>query len=935
MSFAGGLHPAIDLLVRDRISPEDAERQTRTARAILDRLQDRAGLILADEVGMGKTFVALAVAVSVALNDARRRPVVVMVPPSVKEKWPRDFAVFREYCLPPELGAGLRCASASRAVEFLKLLDDPPQRRNRLIFLTHGAMSRRLGDPFVKLALIRQALKYRRDAPRLRRRFGRYGGDLLRMGWLQRRAPEIWRELLKRPPDRWLKVLQRRDVGRPGDSTSLTADDPVPAHLVEILPEIDTDRLYEALRQIPATKRKHYKARIRAARRAIDEELHELWREAVRRLRYRLPLLILDEAHHLKNAGTQLASLLDGPEAEDDAEEVSGGALGGVFERMLFLTATPFQLGHNELCNVLERFKGVAWKHRSAPEDGLAQLTADIETLRSKLDSAQEASLRLEQSWGRLGAEDLQVDGALYKTPDDWWRAAQGAGQLTPTAREAVNRVQFAKQQLAAVQDALRAWVIRHTRPRCLPAPFSKIQRRERLAGRAIHSDEESSGDGGIAVAGDAALPFLLAARLVACTPESRPVFAEGLASSYEAFLHTRRARKDDTAPLDVEDEMPAIDGLDDASRWYLDRIAAIADCYGDGVGVDHPKLGATVYRAMELWRRGEKVLIFCHYIATGRALREAISEAIDAYVRDGAAKQLGIRQRQVDRAIGPIAGHLDKGKPAARACSREVDRVLQGYKSLAPCAERLHDIVLRFLRRPSFIIRYFDLREGAITPEQVKRAFRTRDQSGLTIREVVDNFLHFLERRCGEADREAYLRAVETIQTGVHHGGEAVETDEDDGERHAFVSNVRLVNGATKHDTRQRLMLAFNTPFYPEILVTSSVMAEGVDLHLNCRHIIHHDLAWNPSNLEQRTGRIDRIGAKAERAGQPIRVYMPYIAESQDEKMYRVVMDRESWFNVVMGGEVVTDAKTAERIAERIPLPEAVQQELSIDLAL
>ncbi len=40
-------------------------------------------------------------------------------------------------------------------------------------------------------------------------------------------------------------------------------------------------------------------------------------------------------------------------------------------------------------------------------------------------------------------------------------------------------------------------------------------------------------------------------------------------------------------------------------------------------------------------------------------------------------------------------------------------------------------------------------------------------------------------------------------------------------------------------------------------------------------------------------------------------------------------------WFNVVMGGGVVTDAKTAERIAERIPLPEAVQQELSIDLAL
>lgn len=36
---------------------------------------------------------------------------------------------------------------------------------------------------------------------------------------------------------------------------------------------------------------------------------------------------------------------------------------------------------------------------------------------------------------------------------------------------------------------------------------------------------------------------------------------------------------------------------------------------------------------------------------------------------------------------------------------------------------------------------------------------------------------------------------------------------------------NVRLVNGRTRSDTRQRLMLAFNTPFYPEVLLASSVL--------------------------------------------------------------------------------------------------------------
>lgn len=51
--------------------PRDAERQTATAREILTRLFNSADSerwelqLLADEVGMGKTFVALAVAYSV------------------------------------------------------------------------------------------------------------------------------------------------------------------------------------------------------------------------------------------------------------------------------------------------------------------------------------------------------------------------------------------------------------------------------------------------------------------------------------------------------------------------------------------------------------------------------------------------------------------------------------------------------------------------------------------------------------------------------------------------------------------------------------------------------------------------------------------------------------------------------------------------------
>jgi SNF2 family DNA or RNA helicase len=124
-----------------------------------------------------------------------------------------------------------------------------------------------------------------------------------------------------------------------------------------------------------------------------------------------------------------------------------------------------------------------------------------------------------------------------------------------------------------------------------------------------------------------------------------------------------------------------------------------------------------------------------------------------------------------------------------------------------------------------------------------------------------------------------------------------------------------------------------FNTPFYPDVLVASSVMAEGVDLHLNCRHVIHHDLCWNPSMLEQRTGRVDRIGAKAEACGRPIQVYLPFVAETQDEKMFRVVIDRERWFNVVMGEQYKVDARNTDILAERIPFPDEAAMELAFDL--
>lgn len=51
----------------------------------------------------------------------------------------------------------------------------------------------------------------------------------------------------------------------------------------------------------------------------------------------------------------------------------------------------------------------------------------------------------------------------------------------------------------------------------------------------------------------------------------------------------------------------------------------------------------------------------------------------------------------------------------------------------------------------------------------------------------------------------------------------------------------------------------AFQSPFYPFIVASTSVGQEGLDFHWYCRKIVHWNLPSNPQDLEQREGRINR----------------------------------------------------------------------------
>jgi len=58
----------------------------------------------------------------------------------------------------------------------------------------------------------------------------------------------------------------------------------------------------------------------------------------------------------------------------------------------------------------------------------------------------------------------------------------------------------------------------------------------------------------------------------------------------------------------------------------------------------------------------------------------------------------------------------------------------------------------------------------------------------------------------------------------------------------------------------------AFNSPFWPFVLATTSVGQEGLDFHTYCHAVVHWNLPTNPVDLEQREGRVHRYKGLAVR---------------------------------------------------------------------
>lgn len=71
----------------------------------------------------------------------------------------------------------------------------------------------------------------------------------------------------------------------------------------------------------------------------------------------------------------------------------------------------------------------------------------------------------------------------------------------------------------------------------------------------------------------------------------------------------------------------------------------------------------------------------------------------------------------------------------------------------------------------------------------------------------------------------------------------------------------AQLFGGMQDHE-REAIKAAFNNPDSPvRVLVATDAASEGLNLQESARFLLHFDVPWNPSRLEQRNGRLDRHG--------------------------------------------------------------------------
>lgn len=121
----------------------------------------------------------------------------------------------------------------------------------------------------------------------------------------------------------------------------------------------------------------------------------------------------------------------------------------------------------------------------------------------------------------------------------------------------------------------------------------------------------------------------------------------------------------------------------------------------------------------------------------------------------------------------------------------------------------------------------------------------------------------------------------------------------------------------------------AFKSILAPWILVATNVGSEGIDLQTYSRHLVHFDLEWNPARMEQREGRIDRLGRALT---EPARIYYLLVKDTYDERMFHQFIARQRWHGVLLGRKALQLGRDDSRDARLLTRKDRDTMALNLD---
>lgn len=971
-----------------RVGKDNACRQRRTVNKLLSILEKQPGAILADEVGMGKTFVAIATALTYISHSEKDKRILVLTPSKeLNDKWDKDIDTFRNYCI--RSGSSLKKLASDRGVYTLGELFES---RESIIS--------------IPLQRIAGSIKEEEKLCYLGAYFRKNG-----FGIESRR--------------RMLKALKKagciRSIGNITDALIL-----------------DPERWafnQEKFWDYENIKKCHFKA--------FDETVYrediKKFEKACRNIRMQIlsgfSFCILDEAHNYKNPWTAGHRLF-----HDDTEALGGGlkhTIKNEFEKLLFLTATPFQLNYTELLHVfqmliaakscttdyadrLKKLENLLKAYSCATEEfENAWRTISLDPNKKHI-MAKEADVYLKKGAGYASRKYIEViaikreleyelkkmviRNTKSKCHRDVWEGScsiRGKGIVLPDKDKPLffsllrleQEYERTKNGFGGLSDSMvTSSYTTFKDSKMMRVSYAKHLKNNRLIDKyhtLINHLLRRSDDGEHPKVND--IVDKVVERYF--NGEKSLIFtfyintAKTLRKSIKERIDHIREEKHGDIKIGGTRDKYIINTQRKFTSPHDIRYLAINENlllthYKSNfskktivpTGVDWKKIANIMgkHGYFNSKKRDYRIMLraFEHYFFIKMPRKNRVTDPIIYRVRKDDYVSYGLHPS--DRS-GKIDCLKKRGISDYKVCRKDVDNIknssaaayiLKGpniwayHKDSLRCIDdirlrrKVKDYIIREITREDLILdkfiqarcddentRWIDIidqiyREPLfhkiLNPESLK------DRVERWLKIISNKYQQVVKVNKGEALEHEKRRLIKVV-------GQLTEIKNDE--------DVREIHGGSKVD-RSVYFEAFNSPFRPVVLICTSIGSEGIDLHKECSGVFLYDLGWNPAALEQKIGRVDRIGSKNERERKlpniqtepKIEVYKPFLKGTRDERMYLVVKNREKWFNFILGtanrlskdenGDWIdnTQLKKEERMKE---LPDTIVKSLILDLGV